>query len=117
MLMTPTELTGYAAATLTTVSFVPQAIKALRSHDTKSLSLGMYVIFTLGVALWGVYGWLRDDWVIIGANLVTGALSLAILATKLRNDVFVAPGRLAGRLAEIPDAPRHERGTQHDHEQ
>jgi MtN3 and saliva related transmembrane protein len=88
MLMTPTELIGYAAATLTTVAFVPQAVKALRERDTKSLSVGMYVIFTLGVALWGVYGWLRNDWVIIGANLITGLLSLAILLTKLHNDVF-----------------------------
>jgi len=86
--MTPTELIGYAAATLTTVAFVPQAVKALRERDTKSLSVGMYVIFTLGVALWGVYGWLRNDWVIIGANLITGLLSLAILLTKLHNDVF-----------------------------
>jgi MtN3 and saliva related transmembrane protein len=112
--MTPTDLIGYAAATLTTVSFVPQAVKALREHDTRSLSLGMYVIFTIGVILWGLYGWLRDDWVIIVANLVTGALSVAILATKLRNDVL---GGSAGRVAEIADAARHERRAQHDREQ
>jgi MtN3 and saliva related transmembrane protein len=114
MLMTPTDLIGYAAATLTTVSFVPQAVKALREHDTRSLSLGMYVIFTIGVILWGLYGWLRGDWVIILANLVTGALSVAILATKVRND---GVGSSARRVAEIPDAAGHERRAEHDREQ
>jgi MtN3 and saliva related transmembrane protein len=79
---------GYAAATCTTAAFIPQAIKALREGDTHSLSLGMYVIFTLGVALWGWYGYARGDWAIVIANLITGMLSVAILVTKIRNDVL-----------------------------
>ena len=86
--MNGTELVGYAAATLTTVAFVPQALKALKEHDTHSLSLGMYVIFTAGVALWGLYGWLLGDRAIVVANLITGALSLAILWAKVKNDVL-----------------------------
>ena len=84
--MKGTELVGYAAAVLTTVAFVPQALKALRDRDTHSLSLGMYVIFTIGVVLWGIYGWLLRDPAIIAANLITSGLSLAILIAKLRND-------------------------------
>ena len=91
--MTATDLIGYAAATLTSVSFIPQALKSIRGHDTKSLSVGMYVIFTLGVVMWGVYGWLRRDPVIISANAVTGALSITILLIKLRNDVMGASPR------------------------
>ena len=82
------ELFSYAAATLTTVAFLPQAIKALKEHDTHSLSLGMYVIFTMGVMLWGVYGWLRRDWAIVVANVITGGLCLAILIAKIRNDLL-----------------------------
>jgi MtN3 and saliva related transmembrane protein len=48
----------------------------------------MYLIFTIGVLLWGLYGYLRDDWVIVAANAITAVLCLAILAMKLRNDVF-----------------------------
>jgi MtN3 and saliva related transmembrane protein len=48
----------------------------------------MYLIFTTGVLLWGLYGYLRDDWVIVAANAITAVLCLAILAMKLRNDVF-----------------------------
>jgi MtN3 and saliva related transmembrane protein len=81
------EFISYAAATLTTLAFLPQAVKALKEHDTHSLSLGMYVIFTMGVALWGLYGWLRRDWAIVAANAVTGALCCAILLAKIRNDI------------------------------
>jgi MtN3 and saliva related transmembrane protein len=86
--MTHTEIIGAAAATLTTIAFIPQAHKVLVYKDTHSLSLGMYLIFTTGVVLWGVYGWLRDDWVIIAANAITAVLCLAILVMKLRNDVL-----------------------------
>jgi MtN3 and saliva related transmembrane protein len=91
--MTPTEIIGALAATLTTVAFVPQAHKVLVYKDTHSLSLGMYLIFTAGVLLWGTYGYLRDDWVIVAANAVTAVLCVAILAMKLRNDVFRSVNR------------------------
>jgi MtN3 and saliva related transmembrane protein len=47
----------------------------------------MYVIFTSGVVLWAAYGYLRSDWVIVTANVITAVLCLAILVIKLRNDV------------------------------
>jgi MtN3 and saliva related transmembrane protein len=86
--MTPTEIIGAMAATLTTIAFIPQAHKVLVSRDTHSLSLGMYVIFTIGVVLWGVYGYLRADWVIVAANAIVAVLCLAILTMKVRNDVL-----------------------------
>jgi MtN3 and saliva related transmembrane protein len=86
--MTSTEIIGALAATLTTIAFIPQAHKVLVYRDTRSLSLGMYLIFTTGVVLWGVYGFLRGDWVIIAANAITAVLCTAILVMKLRNDVL-----------------------------
>ena len=86
--MTHIEIVGAVAATLTTVAFIPQAHKVLVYRDTHSLSLGMYLIFTTGVLLWGLYGYLRNDWVIVAANVITAVLCLAILMMKLRNDVF-----------------------------
>lgn len=82
------ELFGYAAATCTTVAFLPQAYVAIKHRDTKSLSLGMYIIFTIGVALWLVYGLYKNDWAMIGANSITLILAAIILITKLRYDVF-----------------------------
>ena len=86
--MTHTEIIGAVAATLTTIAFVPQVHKVLVHRDTHSLSLGMYVIFTTGVVLWGIYGYLRADWLIIAANAINAVLCMAILIMKLRNDVF-----------------------------
>ena len=75
---------GFAAATLTTLSFVPQAIKTIRSKDTRGISLGMYATFTVGVALWLGYGFVLGSWPMIVSNIVTLILSATILGMKLR---------------------------------
>lgn len=79
-----TEYIGYMAASLTTLSFVPQAWHTFRTRDVSGISLGMYSSFTLGVALWLVYGWVLGAWPIVLANAITLALALAILIMKLR---------------------------------
>ena len=75
---------GGAAAFLTTASFIPQAWKTFRSKDVSGISLTMYSLFTLGVALWLVYGVLLMAWPIIIANTITTSLALMILSMKLR---------------------------------
>jgi MtN3 and saliva related transmembrane protein len=84
MEMTGVDLLGYAAAALTSASFVPQAIKTIRTRDTRSISLWMYVAFTAGVALWWLYGVKLGSWPVMAANAVTFALAAAILALKIR---------------------------------
>jgi MtN3 and saliva related transmembrane protein len=75
---------GSIAATLTTASFVPQAWHTFRTRDVRGISLGMYSFFTVGVALWLVYGILLMAWPIIIANAITTSLALMILVMKLR---------------------------------
>ncbi len=75
---------GYTAATLTTVSFVPQALKTLRSGDTRGISLRMYLLFCSGIVLWGLYGLLTADGPLIAANAVTLVLSGLILERTWR---------------------------------
>ena len=75
---------GYTAATLTTVSFVPQALKTLRSGDTRGISLRMYLLFCSGIVLWGVYGLLTADGPLIAANAITLVLSGLILERTWR---------------------------------
>ena len=79
------EWTGYVAATLTTLAFVPQAIKTIRSRDTLGISLGMYVVFTIGLGFWLAYGIVLHSWPMILSNTVTLGLSSTILALKLRH--------------------------------
>ncbi len=78
---------GYAAATLTTISFVPQAIKTIKTRDTEGISVLMYFGFTAGVFFWMVYGILRGDIVIIAANALTFLLALPIFMIALRNEL------------------------------
>jgi len=78
------DFIGYIAASLTTLSFLPQALHTFRTRDVSGISLGMYGMFTVGVALWLVYGLLLSAWPIVVANAVTLALALAILVMKLR---------------------------------
>jgi MtN3 and saliva related transmembrane protein len=82
--MTWADWIGYAAAGLTTASFVPQAWLTFRTRDVRGISLGMYGVFTVGVALWLAYGVVLRSWPIVLANGITLALALAILAMKLR---------------------------------
>ncbi|MBD9363536.1 SemiSWEET transporter [Methylomonas sp. EbB] len=84
MIMIP-DLIGYLAATLTTASFLPQAIKTFKTRDTESLSLGMYSMFTLGVLLWLIYGIYLLNIAIIVANAITFLLAAAILGFKIHN--------------------------------
>lgn len=79
------EWFGYIAATLTTLAFVPQAMKTIRSKDTRGISLGMYAAFTVGVAFWLGYGIVLQSWPMIVSNIVTFALAATILGMKLRH--------------------------------
>jgi MtN3 and saliva related transmembrane protein len=81
--MTFIDALGYAAATLTTASFVPQAWLTFRTRDVSGISLAMYSVFTLGIALWLVYGVFIEAWPVVIANVVTFALAAAILTMKL----------------------------------
>lgn len=78
------DLVGYSAASLTTLSFLPQALHTFRTRDVSGISLGMYGSFTVGIALWLVYGLLLDAWPVVVANAITLVLALAILFMKLR---------------------------------
>lgn len=79
------ELVGYAAAGLTTLSFIPQAVHSWSTRDLSGISLSMYTLFTLGVGLWMLYGIALDSWPIILANAVTLALAGSVLVLKLRH--------------------------------
>lgn len=75
---------GLAAGLLTTLAFVPQVLKIWRTRSAKDISLRTYVFFSIGVALWLVYGILRQEPPIILWNAVTLVLAIAIVAMKLR---------------------------------
>ncbi len=77
------DILGFTAGFLTTLAFLPQVIKVIKTRKTEDISLGMYIIFTLGVALWLVYGILLSSLPIIVANLLTLSLASIILVMKI----------------------------------
>lgn len=78
------DLIGLMAGTLTTLSFMPQVIKTWKTRSAKDVSLGMLVMFALGVILWIAYGYATKATPVICANFATLALIIVILALKYK---------------------------------
>lgn len=74
---------GLLAGTLTTISFVPQVWHTWKTRSAKDLSLGMLLIFTLGIALWLIYGLWMQAPPLIASNVVTLVLASILLGFKL----------------------------------
>jgi len=91
---------GYAAATMTTVSFLPQLVRVVRLRSARDISLTMFLVFSAGTFSWLVYGVLSGSPPVWVANAVTFVLSMSILILKLRFD------RTATRAVQPKGAPR-----------
>jgi MtN3 and saliva related transmembrane protein len=78
-------LLGAFAATLTSLSYIPQVKKAWPRGSTDGLSWKMLTALTAGLLLWIVYGFTNGDWVIVAANGVGAILSGIVLACKVRD--------------------------------
>ena len=81
--MSAVTIVSLFAASLSMVSFVPQAWTIIRSRSTDGISLRMYVITVIGFVAWLTYGILIGQWPIIGQNIVCLVLSSFILVMKL----------------------------------
>ena len=75
---------GFAAAFCTTVSFLPQAIKTIRTKDTSGISLYMYLLFAVGTMLWLLFGIFSHNQPVITANAITFAFAAVILYYKIK---------------------------------
>jgi MtN3 and saliva related transmembrane protein len=75
---------GLVAGTLTTLSFLPQLIKAWKSRSTHDISVGMFSLLATGIVLWIVYGVVTHDVPVILANSISLLLVGLILVLKLR---------------------------------
>lgn len=75
---------GYIAAIFTTISVLPQAIKTIKSKETKDISFFMYAFLILGMSLWFIYGWFKNDAPIIYANGISLIFSSTVLGYKIK---------------------------------
>jgi MtN3 and saliva related transmembrane protein len=79
------EAIGGLAAVLTTLCWLPQAVRIIRLRDAQAVSLPTNLMFAAGIVLWLAYGIALVKWPIIAANAVTLALLLFIIGLKLRH--------------------------------
>lgn len=85
MASTLVELIGALAAALTTLCWVPQALKIIRDRETRAISLPATMLSALGVLLWLVYGVAIADAPLIASSAATFAITATILALKVRH--------------------------------
>lgn len=78
------EILGYFAAFCTTISFLPQTIKTIKTRDTSGLSLSMYLLFFVGVTCWFAYGVIISNYPLLIANGITVVLAGIILGMKIK---------------------------------
>lgn len=84
LMNTSTTMIGFIAAILTTFSFLPQVLKVWKTRSAKDVSLGMYLILSIGVALWLIYGIFIVSWPMILSNALTLVLACMVLGMKLK---------------------------------
>jgi MtN3 and saliva related transmembrane protein len=82
--MDTAEILGFAAGFLTTIAFIPQVVKIWRSKSARDISLPAFSTFTVGIAIWIVYGVVKDAPPIVLWNAITLVLAVAILVMKVR---------------------------------
>ncbi len=81
--MTAIDLLGLTAATLSTISFLPQVVRLWRLRTAEGVSLVTFAVLAVGVSLWFLYGLLRHDLPIVIANGITLVLVLAVVGLTL----------------------------------
>ena len=81
--LSSSEIFGFAAATLSTIAFLPQVIKTWKTRSAKDVSYALLLTFSTGCFCWVIYGYQVDAIPVMIANAFTLTLNLAILAMKL----------------------------------
>ena len=88
LLMNMNDFIGYISAFCTTTAFIPQAIKVYKNRRTDDISFGMFLLLTVGIGFWVLYGFLIMALPVIIANVITFALALYILIMKIKLDIM-----------------------------
>ncbi|MBS1653417.1 MAG: SemiSWEET transporter [Bacteroidetes bacterium] len=82
--MTFTDILGYSAGAITSLTFLPQVIKTWKEKSAKDVSLNMFLIAAINEVMWIVYGVLLNNWVIILTNSIVLSMSLIMIFLKLK---------------------------------
>lgn len=78
------QLTGLAAGIITSIAMLPQLVKIIKERDAKDISITMIIVLLIGLGLWVVYGFLKDDLPIIATNIFSFLVNLTLLGFSIR---------------------------------
>ena len=78
------SILGIIAAALVTSSFIPQIVRGYRTKHLDDVSYWLMITICIGMSLWIGYGMIKNDFVIIGANISTIILNMILVAMKFR---------------------------------
>ena len=92
MMLSPYDMLGMVAGTLTTIAFVPQVLRIVRTRSAGDISWGMFSVFAFGTALWCVWGFAQNALPVILANCITLVLAVLIMVLKWRY-ATIDPGK------------------------
>jgi MtN3 and saliva related transmembrane protein len=73
---------GLFAGTCTTLSFLPQVVRTLRTRHAGDLSAAWLLIFGVGTLSWVAYGVMHSDLAVTIANAVTAILVASLVVAK-----------------------------------
>ena len=79
------EILGFVAAGVTTFAAVPQFMKTIKTQQTRDISLWSVLILLFGMSLWLIYGIMKPDLPLIGANAIGVIAWIIVLSVKIKN--------------------------------
>ena len=80
------NIMGTIAAVLTTISFLPQAIKTMTTKCTEGISILMYLAYTIGIFIWCIYGYYVRDNILLISSVIAFLLALPIMVLTIKNN-------------------------------
>lgn len=78
------EIIGTLAGIFTTIAAVPQIFRAWKTKKVDDVSPKMFLVLTIGVSLWTVYGIMKQDAPIIITNGISTLLNITMLVLILK---------------------------------
>ena len=82
--MNITQIIGIAAGVLTSIAMLPQLIKMIKEKKAENVSVVMLLVLISGLALWAVYGFMRDDLPVIVTNCFSFLLNVVVLTFRIK---------------------------------
>ncbi len=82
--MDANQVVGIIAGIFTACSMLPQLIKTMKEKKAEEVSLLMIVVLIVGLSLWIVYGFMKDDWPLIVTNIFSVGVNILLLFFRIK---------------------------------